>query len=145
MFLSVFLSAAVATAQPASPAISLAGYPIQFRHLQNRRDCELTIPKLSHLCAGDWFSDRTDIEAALADLDEDGLEDVAVRFRSLEGCGSHGCTTELYHARETGTFVRTSHLLVTDGPISRCSSGKTRGISFPVRGPSFACFPFPEP
>jgi hypothetical protein len=83
------------------------------------------------------------MEIALGDLDGDGLEDVAARFRSLEGCGSHGCTTELYHARPTGAFVRTSHLLVTVGPISRCRRGPIRGIAFPVSGPGFACFPFP--
>ena len=83
------------------------------------------------------------MEVALADLDGDGLEDVAVRIASQTNCGSHGCGTELYHARATGKFVRTSHYLVTDGPISRCRQGATKGVAFPVRGPGFACFPFP--
>ena len=142
MLMSLLLFASLAAAQPGQP-ISLVGPAVPFRRMQSQRDCQLTIPKLSKLCRAEWFANRSQMEVALADLDNDGLEDVAVRFASMGNCGSHGCGTELYHARPTGRFVRTLDYLVTDGPISRCGHGATRGVAFPIRGPGFACFPFP--
>ena len=82
------------------------------------------------------------MEVALEDFDNDGFEDVAVRFRSLLECGSHGCHTQLYHAR-AGAFDLMDHNLVTDGPIARCRSGSIAGVAFPGRGRNFVCFMFP--
>ena len=84
------------------------------------------------------------MEIALGDFDSDGSEDVAVTFRSLFGCGSHGCETRLFHARG-GFFSRTAHYLVTDGPVARCRRGSMFGVAFPGRGKGFACFDFPGP
>jgi hypothetical protein len=143
MLLPALLLASVVASHVGQP-VALVGPPAPFRRIQSPRDCQLTIPKLSRLCRDDWFTHASQLEVALADLDHDGREDVAVRFSSLIDCGSHGCRTELYQALQTGKFARTLDDLVTDGPIFRCRQGATKGVAFPIRGAGFACFPFPR-
>jgi len=138
MPLIIFASAAAfRVGQP----VALVGTPIPFRQMQSMRDCRLTIPKLGALCRAGRQGSQ--FEIALADFDSDGLQDVALRIASMENCGSHGCHTEIYQALPRGGFSKRIDHLITYGPISRCRQGATMGVAFPVRGPGFACFPFP--
>lgn len=137
---SAWLLATIAVAQPSGQTV-LLGTPVQFQRLKSRRSCQLRIPKLRQLCQPKWFSTGAAMEVAVADFDNDGLEDVAVRFRSRLGCGSHGCPTQLYHAQRD-TFVPMLQNMVTDGPVARCRRSIS-GVAFPASTHKLVCFMFP--
>lgn len=103
-----------------------------------------------HLCAAKRDGKDYSMETAFADFNQDGLEDVVVRTRSLFECGLRGCHTEIYLASTKGQLRRKvwrrdhppsfTEVLITDGRVARCRVANQVGIAFPDRSPGFACF-----
>lgn len=141
MLWSTWLLATFAVVQPSGQTV-LLGTPVQFQRLKSRHSCQLRIPKLRRLCQPKWFSTGAAIEVAVADFDNDGLEDVAVRFRSPLDCSSHGCQTQFYHAQR-GTLVRMGYNAPSDGPVVRCRNRSISGVAYTESGHNQVCMMFP--
>ena len=113
---------------------------ISFAPLAVPNGCRRALPKLKRLCTAMRYRTQYRMEAAFADLDNDGRQDVVIRFMSSPDCGSGGCATEIYLSKSRGSFQRAALNIVTDGRIARCRTHGQAGVTFPDRRPGYVCF-----
>ena len=107
------------------------GPVLRFRDVHRRAECLARLPRLRRLCTPESFSGHNYVQILIADLDEDGRADVAIRYLVSGRCSGsfHGCQTEVYRNTRRG-FVDARLFVVTVGHVQRCRRNGAPGVRF---------------
>lgn len=105
-------------------------------------DCALLPAEAAAICLRPVLSARPqeqlEVDLTKLDIDGDGALDMVLRRRSTVDCGTQGCATFVFFARD-GDYVLADPPITASGPVEACRNDGAPGVRFPQSGDTPVC------
>ncbi len=82
--------------------------------------------------------EQLEVDMTRLDIDGDGALDMVLRRRSAVDCGTQGCATFVFFARD-GDYVLADPPITASGPVEACRNDGEPGVRFPQSGDHPVC------